>query len=350
MLKTSSIAVQVAAHLREELGRGRWAGLMPGRDRLAKELGVNGGTIERALGQLEKEGLLQSQGPGKRRLITAKQKVLPTMRVLIVLYESDDEFNHYIVELRHQLRVAGHQVSFAPKTLQDLKHDPKRVLAMLKANPANAYIVQAAARPVLESLSQTSLPVFALFGLMTNLPIAGTGPNKLPALRDAIDTLHQGGHRKIVLLSREERRENLSTIERVFFEELEKRGISYSPYNLPVWDISPEGLRKCLVSLFQFTPPTAIVVDDWMLVYAIQNHLLRERGLASRRLVCVCTDFHPSFHWCRPKIPHFYWDPSALVRRAVRWVDHVVQGKDDRTQKLIISKFADSGEMALIEK
>jgi DNA-binding LacI/PurR family transcriptional regulator len=347
VLKTSSIAVQVAAHLREELGRGRWAAVMPGRDRLAKELGVNGSTIERALGQLEKEGLLQSQGTGKRRLITAKRKALPTMQVLIVLYEPDDEFNNYIVELRHQLRAAGHQVSLSPKTLQDLKHDPKRVLAMLKANPANTYIVQAAARPVLEYLSQTSLRVFALFGRMTDLPIAGTGPDKLPALRDAIDTLHRGGHRKIVLLSREERRENLSTIERVFIEELEKRGLSHSSYNLPVWEISPEGLRKCLVSLFQFTPPTAILVDDWMLVHAIQNHLLRERGLASLRLVCVCTDFHPSFHWCRPKIAHFHWDPSALVRRAVRWVDHVALGKDDITQKLVISKFVDSGEMAL---
>lgn len=239
MLTTSSIALQVASHLREELNRGKWTGLMPGRDRLAKELGVNGSTIERALGQLEKEGLLQPQGIGKRRLITAKQKMRPVMGVLFVLYEPADEFNNYIVELQHQLRAAGHQVSLAPKTLQCLKHDPKRVLAMLKANPANAYIVKAAARPVLERLSQTSLRVFALFGRMTDLPIAGTGPDNLPALREAIGRLYLGGHRKIVLLSREERRENLGTIERVFFEELEKRGLPQSSYNLPVWDISP---------------------------------------------------------------------------------------------------------------
>lgn len=84
-----------------------------------------------------------------------------------------------------------------------------------------------------------------------------------------------------------------------------------------------------------------------MLVYAIQNHLLGERRLASRRLVCVCTDYHPSFHWCRPKIPHFNWDADAVIRRAVRWVDQVAQGKAVLSQKLIISRFVDSGEMSL---
>jgi DNA-binding GntR family transcriptional regulator len=67
MLKTLTFAEQVAVHLREELKRGRWTESMPGRDRLASELGVNSVTVERALKMLEREGVLKSQGVGRRR-------------------------------------------------------------------------------------------------------------------------------------------------------------------------------------------------------------------------------------------------------------------------------------------
>ena len=70
----------MASHLKNELLQGRWSKTMPGRDRLAKELGVDGSTIERALQQLEEQGMLQSQGPGKRRLITVKGELLRRAR------------------------------------------------------------------------------------------------------------------------------------------------------------------------------------------------------------------------------------------------------------------------------
>jgi len=46
------ITEQVAAHLSEELRRGRWMGEMPGRDQLVKELGVSGRTVELAAEKL----------------------------------------------------------------------------------------------------------------------------------------------------------------------------------------------------------------------------------------------------------------------------------------------------------
>jgi DNA-binding transcriptional MocR family regulator len=68
MLPIATAVEQVATHLREEISAGRWGTLLPGRKKLVKELGVNGDTIERAIQQLEKEGILKSQGKGKRRL------------------------------------------------------------------------------------------------------------------------------------------------------------------------------------------------------------------------------------------------------------------------------------------
>ncbi len=57
-----TISQQVTTHLRNEIMRGTWVETMPGRTSLIEALGVSGRTIEIALRQLEKEGLLSRQG------------------------------------------------------------------------------------------------------------------------------------------------------------------------------------------------------------------------------------------------------------------------------------------------
>jgi DNA-binding LacI/PurR family transcriptional regulator len=336
----------VVAHLREELMQGRWRGVMPGRDRLARDLGVNGSTIERALGQLEREGLLKSQGAGKRRLITAKKNQAHVgKRVCIVLYEREDSLNNYILELQNHLHAAGHSMTFAPRTLRGLQFDVKRILAMMKEQTAEAYVIQAAPRPVLEELCKLPMPTFALFGRMAGLSIAGTGPDKLPALRDSIRYLFDSDHRSIVMLSRGQLKKPMGAIEKVFLEELEKHHVPHGDYNLPSWENSPDGLRKCIDSLFQITPPDAILVDDWIVYYAIQNYIGHQRGKAFREVLCICTDYHPSFGWCQPGVAHFHWNPLDVVQRVVHWVDNVAKGKDEKNQKLIKAKFIRGGSL-----
>jgi DNA-binding LacI/PurR family transcriptional regulator len=343
-MKTLSISEQVALHLRDALQQGKWVGVMPGRDRLARELGVHGSTIERALGQLEKEGLLVSAGAGKRRKIVSKKLAQRAMRVVILLYDSADVLDHRIAEIQQHLHVAGYQPSFASKAMSELKHDPKRIMSMMKAHPAEAWIVIAGTRPVLEMFSKASTPTFALFGNMSNLRIAGTGARKMEALRNCIDHLHRTRRRRIVMLVRRGgQATEMNMTERVFFEELQKRHLSQSSFNLPEWEDTPDGLRRCLEELFKVTPPDAILVDDWILSYAIQNFLSNKRGLAFRQVECVSMDYHSSFNWCQPAIPHFYWDQSKTIRRIVQWVNHIAQGKEDRKVKLIEAKFIPGG-------
>ncbi len=64
-LRILTASEQVAAHLREALGRGFWNAQVPGVNGLARDLGVANETVETALRQLEREGLLVGQGPGR---------------------------------------------------------------------------------------------------------------------------------------------------------------------------------------------------------------------------------------------------------------------------------------------
>lgn len=341
MFKSASVAQQLASYIRDELKQGRWSEKLPGRDRLAKELGVDASTVEKALRQLEKEGFLESQGPGKARRISAKGQAPDQTRVLIIAYEQADIHSGYVFnELRHRLTAAGHRLSFAPKTLTELKHDPKKVLSMAKACAADAYIVHAGSRPILEAFSQSSLKIFALFGMMTNLPIAGTGPDMLPALREALHHLFAHGHEKIVMLVREQRHKaGFGAVQRVFIDELEQQGISTGSYNLPEWKDNPEGLRECLDSLFKVTPPSALLILDPILYLAVKNYLADQRGGTFREIALICTAYDPSFDWCVPPAPHFRWDHGLIAKRVSSWVNNVANGRQDTNKKLIKAKF-----------
>ena len=341
MLQTSTIAEQVAVHLRDGIGQRRWTGQMPGRSKLADELGVNVKTVERALAKLEAEGLLQSQGPGRRRRIVASQQpVKAAMQVKLVLYESNDAVASYILELRRALESAGHRFSFARKTLVELKQDPQRIARMMQSDTAEIWILVAAARPVLEHFAKLPIPVFALFGRVADLPLAAGGPEKAPLLSKALHRLVDLGHRRIILLTRKERRHPAyGPLEQIFLEELKKRGIASGSYNIPEWEESAEGLRHCLDLLFQFTPPTAIIVSDAQLCLAIRNYLAGRRGRDLRNVAMVCTDYDTNLDWCAPPIAHFRWDRKPLVRLVVRWVNRVAAGKDDRRQTLTPMQF-----------
>ncbi len=341
MLKTSSITDQVAAHLRDGLQRRHWAGHMPGRSKLAEELGVNVKTVERALIELEREGLLESQGAGKRRrIVVSKQQATPATQVKMILYERDESYNPYVLEIRRALLKVGHNISYAPKTLLELKQDPRRVAKMIEADTAKVWIACGAARPVLEFFAENPVPMFALFGRMLDLSIAGTGPDKRPAISETLSHLSSLGHRRIVMLTREERRKpDLGLAEKLFLDELRSLGIASSSYNLPDWEETPSGLNSCLDELFKLTPPTALIVSDSTFCLAVKNYLASHRGRDLRNVALICTDYHQTFDWCVPPIAHFHWDTRPIVRRVVRWVNNVAAGKDDRRQKLYPAKF-----------
>jgi DNA-binding LacI/PurR family transcriptional regulator len=344
-LKTFTVVAQVAEHLREELRRGRWKERMPGRDHLAAELGVSPRSVQGALELLEKEGLLEKQGVGRQRRILQEVDSNPVgMRVVILLYEKASRKIDYLVELRHQLEEAGHRTTFANKTLQDLGMSPERVARFVRQTPADAWVVVSASREVLEWFSGQPVPAFALFGRLVSTPLAGAGPRKSAAVADAVRRLVELGHRRIVVLCREERRKpQPGFVERVFLQELEAHGITTGAYNLPDWGNTLEEFHTGLDALFRISPPTALLCSYPALFFAAESHLAQRGIVAPRDISMMCMDPDPAFDWCEPSVSHISWDSSQVVRRVMRWVGNVARGRDDRRNTPTPARFVEGG-------
>ena len=344
--KIHSFSEQVVAFLRKELRRGRWSGTMPGLNQLAAELGVDDKTVGVAVRQLEQEGLLLPQGPGRKRLIalSAGRTTPPSLRLALLVTEATDRHLDYMIELQHQLTHAGHVVFSPPETLVDLGNRLHRVARLVKKTDADAWVVMAGSHEVLRWFSAQPEPVMAVFGRRRGLPVAGVGPDKVPAYAAATRALIELGHRRIVLLARPRRRlPQPGASEQAFLDELTAHGVSTSPYNLPHWEETVGDFQQNLEGLFQLTPPTAMIIQEAPLFAAAQQFLLH-RGIAvPEQVSLVCTDADPHFDWCRPTVAHIRWDSRPVVRRIVRWAANVSTGRRDVHQTLTRAEFIPGG-------
>jgi DNA-binding LacI/PurR family transcriptional regulator len=341
-----SVAGQLVAHLRGAITRGELGGSMPGIRRLASMLGVSSNTVIAALEQLERENFLKPQGHGRRnRIVLPDGFARPAFRVNLLLYERADLQLDYVVEIQRQLKEKGHDVNVAEKSLVDLGMKVSRIARMVDQTKTDAWVVLSAQKEVLEWFIGLSVPTYALFGRFRRLPLAATGLDKATAFRAAIRRLAELGHRRIVLLQpRHNREPSPALLVRESFEEMEAHGIKIGPFNLPDWEQSPAGLRKCLDALFAVSAPTAIIFDRPNELIGAQIYLAHRRIFAPQDISLICDD-DPAFEWCDPSISCIRWQSGSWVRNVVRWVDNVANGKDDRRQSFTKAKFIEMGSI-----
>ena len=344
-----SITEQAAEHLRREILRGRWSETLPGKHQLAAELGLNNKTIEAALRILETDGLIVPQGAGRNRRINASGGKSPrALRIAILALDlEEDRKMDYMVDLNHSLLEAGHTAFYAEQSLTELRFDLKKIARLVDRTRADAWVVLAGSREVLEWFARRPEPAFAIFGRRQALPIAGFGPNKVPAVAEATRKLIELGHHRIVLLCRKVRRLPAPGLsERAFLAELEKGGIRPSEYNLPDWDDSSVGFKECLNALFKVTPPTALIVDEGVWFVAALQFLCNRGYRVPAQVSLICTDNDPAFACCEPPIACITWDTRPLARRVLKWASNVSRGKSDLRQTTTPAQFVPGGSIA----
>jgi len=350
-----SIIELVTEHLRSGLRSGRWSGILPGVPSLAKELDVSQNTVRTALRKLEGEGVLSSRGQGRGRGISATVAAASPLRVGILRYDphltDSPQTSLILTGIMHSLETAGHIVCVCKKSQVELIFDVRRIARQLAEIGADAWLVEMGSLPLLEWCATQATPCLALYGRAENLSLASTGVNKVPAYRAATRHLVALGHRRIVLIAREERRKPTpGSVERAFLDELAAHGIPTSDYHLPDWVETPKGFSKLLESLFRHTPPTALIIEEFPRFFAAAEFLARRRIHVPEQVSLVATDCDSSMAWFDPPIAHMRWENAHILRRVLRWVDAVRKGKPDRKSIKYLAEFVPGGSIGPVCK
>ncbi len=341
------IASQTAAHLRKGLAGGLWKEGLPGVRKLAEELGVSHDSVRAALKQLETEGLIAPQGRGRRRraLSVPEPPVKKALRVAILLTAKITEVHvdvqRDVFQLRYGFEAEGHICVFPRKTQADLHDDPERCARLAEETHADCWILISASQKLIEWFAAQPTPALAWGGRCIGKPIASVGMDISPAMRTAIQTLGNLGHRRIVLVApRHWRLPDLgSGFVRVYFDELAALGVRWSDYNIPEWRESPQGLKELLESLFRVTPPQALIVDHPSRLPTILGFLGRRGLRVPKDLSLLSIGKDETLSWSDPPIAHMCYDEKLPIRHILKWVQGVAGGKRDRKCVLFPASF-----------
>lgn len=333
-LRILSAPEQVAEHLRRGISEGRFSELMPGEGLLSEELGLDAKIIARALRQLEEEGLLENQGPRRRRRIVVKGPVRIVrggpLRIALFGGAAGHRKSHFLGDLPYRLTAAGHHAFYPRKPTTEFGDDLKRISKMVDETAADAWVVFAGSPAVLEWFSEQPRPVMSIWGRHHGLRIASAEPDRTPAYAELTRELVALGHRRVVTLTRHGlRMPTPGHNEQAFLDELVAHGIPVSAYHLPDWEETTTGFHKQLEHLFKFTPPTAVILDDTALLAATVQ-FLNQLGLRVPQDVSLaCTEHDQGLDWWKPAVSHIRWDRSALIGRVLRWAKRISEGKSD---------------------
>jgi DNA-binding LacI/PurR family transcriptional regulator len=295
-----------------------------------------------------KRGVAGESRARKGRRIHLKDTALEKskMRIIILLGDESDRHRAFILELLNALQDAGYLASLASKTLEDMGGEVDQVARFVDQAAADAWVVFCGSKEVLEWFVAGSCPSFAISGRRRNVQIPSVGPDKVPALRTAVQRLVELGHRRIVMLCQPVARiPKPGLFQRVFLEELEAHGIQTGPYNLPNWDESTEDFHRGLDSLFGLTPPTAVIIDDSALVFATLQFCMKGELQIPRDFSLVSSARDVSFERCQPSIAHIKWDSRLVSKRILEWAENVTLGKGDFLKKFADTEFVEGNSI-----
>ena len=350
--RSQSTSEQLADHLRREIQSGSISGVMPGIQNLVKSLGVNSIAVNRAVQQLEQEGLVISQGKRRKRLIASDLvSSKESLRVGFLHYDVQNELRFDSLLVRQALIDAGHTPVVPPKNMSELGMNLQRIQRMVESTNVDAWVVYAGSKELLDWFHELQKPAFAIYGRLRSTSLPGIGIRKLHIDEQLIDRLVELGHRRIVCIVREERRiPHYGIAEQLFLKHLESHGIQTGPYNIPDWEESPGGLAAGLDRLLEHTPPTAMMVCDPVLFHATQLHLAHRGFKAPDKISLFCDDYSESFDWATPSIAHLRWDHRPIIRRVIEWTKNLTTGREDSKRSFIKAEFVDGETIGPIPK
>lgn len=267
------------------------------------------------------------------------------LRIAVLVYEKCRLFEGVFSDAQHALREAGHDAFFCRSTLMDLGMDVGRVAKLVSKTQADAWVVCSAPREITKWFASQSVPSFALYGRFRKIAIASAGPDKTPATVAATRRLLDYGHRNIVMLVRSDRRlPSPGAKEQAFLATLGALGLQASQhYHLPEWMDGMKHFQARLESLFQVTPPTAIIVDELKLYLATQQFLAGRKLQVPGDVSLVCMEADDAFDWCQPSVAHVHWDRAPVMRRLASWANNIARGKIDIRETLTKAQFIEGG-------
>ncbi|MCX6950799.1 MAG: substrate-binding domain-containing protein [Verrucomicrobia bacterium] len=318
-----TVASQIAAQLRAELGKGTWNGWLPSERVLSRTVQASRNTVRAALEQLKGDGLIEPvRGLGNRIVGVSRVPSLQDqpktvgllipepigrLRPLIALWI--DELKDLLIEEGYRLRIHEGR--------QYYQTNPARALERLvEQNTHGAWVLTLSSESMQRWFARRGVPCLVAGSTFPDIRLPHYDLDYRAICRHAAGVLLRLGHRRLALLNRESPRAGDVDSELGFIEGVKASSQSDTTTEIAYHRDDVESVARALKRLLdRKSPPTALVVCN-SYAYLSTVSLLAQRGLrVPQDISLISRDDDPFLASLAPAPARYVLDPHTFAKK-----------------------------------
>lgn len=330
--RRSSLLNDCIRVLRARIEAGEWVHTLPGERRLAEILNVGRDTIRLTLAELAAQGVIEAGAVGRQRRILAQPKPAPTPEAdawhigflaPVKLERLPQSTLTEVDQIRTILAQRGAFLDLHAPPWYDSPNPVKRLEAMIKSEPCNAWILYRSSRQIQEFFQSSRIPC-----VIRGYPHPGI---ELPYLdydwmatgRHAVGELWRKGHRHIaILVPLDGMRGNTAAIQ---------GAESFTGGDVKLTQIPENGTSAGLIQavspvLSQADPPTAFITIRPRQAVTLLTWLGSRSLRVPRDFSLISLATEPVFDHIVPAITTYRIEAAVFARRVAKLLELLVEG------------------------
>ncbi|AIE87936.1 LacI family DNA-binding transcriptional regulator [Fimbriimonas ginsengisoli] len=326
---------RILTDIEEQIGRADLSpgDVLPTRADLAKQYDVARATVDKALAELSRRGLIES-GSGRRTLVLGKSAARDVVSTIGVLWnwpeDQERQGGDYLDLLFRGIREACAEymleVHFRSAPLHTwtelVQGKGAQGLLVVRPDYADATII--------EGIHAAGVPVVLVPGVLDESPVPSISSNNASGAEAAVEHLYELGHRDIGFVGLTATVPDHFERLKAFLETTGRRGIAVRPeWICLAHERNPALFRERLGQWLRPDHyPTAVVSCDFMMTLAVLGRL-RDLGLSVPEQISVVTfDDPPAAGQMHPSLTAVAQPIPLLGYRAIQRLREIVSGQE----------------------